>query len=204
MIDLKMKTRFAAPYGKEGIMRWKKMLVYSVWIGVLFGFFAFSACSDGRYGVSVAYKSEVGTLRVQPEEAFTLDDIHDACPDWFDLDTGFIKVLYTDEACTQEFDGTVQDGMKLYLRDAYPAYLLRTVTVHLIVQGFTEDTQTIDLNPDDELTVQTITQKIPKWFYYDDGMKIVGLFTDETCTQEFTGHAPDGTTVYLCKELAMS
>lgn len=96
-------------------MRWKKMLVYSVWIGVLFGFFAFSACSDGRYGVSVAYKSEVVTLRAQPEEAFTLDDIHDACPEWFDLDTGFIKVLYTDEACTQEFTGHAPDGATVYL-----------------------------------------------------------------------------------------
>ena len=204
MIDLKMKTRFAAPYGKEGIMRWKKMLVYSVWIGVLFGFFAFSACSDARYKVSVAYKSEVVTLRAEPGEEFTLDDIRDACPEWFDLDTGFIKVLYTDEACTQKFDGTVQDGMKLYLRDAYPAYLLRTVTVHLIVQGAQKDTQTIELEPDDALSVETVTQKIPEWFYYDDGMKVVGLCTDEACTQEFSGDETDGTTVYLCKELMES
>ena len=97
-------------------MRWKKMLVYSVWIGVLFGFFAFSACSDGRYGVSVAYKSEVVTLRVQPEEAFTLDDVQEAKPEWFDPDTGFIKVLYTDEACTQEFTGSEEYDMTVYLK----------------------------------------------------------------------------------------
>lgn len=185
-------------------MKLKKILVCAVCLVFLLGFLTFSACSDGNYTVSVEYKSEVVTLRAVSEEEFTLDDIQKEKPEWFDLDTGFIKVLYTDEACTQKFDGTVQDSMKLYLRDAYPAYLLRTVTVHLIVQGAQQDTQTIELEPDDALSVETVTQKIPEWFIYDDGMKVVGLFTDEACTQEFAGDATDGTTVYLCKELVAS
>lgn len=96
-------------------MKFKKSFVCAVSLVFLLGFLALSACSDARYGVSVAYKSEVVTLRAQPEEAFTLDDIHDACPEWFDLDTGFIKVLYTDEACTQEFTGHAPDGTTVYL-----------------------------------------------------------------------------------------
>ena len=95
-------------------MKFKKSFVCAVSLVFLFGFLALSACSDARYKVSVAYKSEVVTLRAEPGEEFTLDDIRDACPDWFDLDTGFIKVLYTDEACTQEFTGHAPDGTTVY------------------------------------------------------------------------------------------
>lgn len=176
-------------------MKFKKLFVCAVSLVFLFGFLALSACSDGMYQVSVAYHSEVVTLRAQPEEEFTLDDIQEAKPEWFDLDTGFVKVLYTDEACTQEFDGTVQDGMKLYLRDAYPAHMMRVFTVHLTEAGAIKDTRTIELTPANTLSVQTLMKKIPEWF--ENSAVSMGIFTDEACTQEFTGSEEYEMTVYL-------